>query len=133
MGLAERFKDKLEQRDIFQKDKYITKQVKDTKPEKEQQTHCEQLESKINLLTEVDTVENSKIKPQAKFEELETEIIGKIRKTPYWADYSTIKQQNMISKYFDNKVQKNKYSKIEYSTADKLSFIQDILTLSNYR
>ena len=132
MGLAERFKDKLEQRDIFQKDKYITKQVKDTKPEKEQK-HFEQLESEINLLAEVNTDEAPKIRPQAKFEELETEIIGKIRKTPYWADYSTIKQQNMISKYFDNKVQKNKYSKIEYSTADKLSFIQDILTLSNYR
>ena len=132
MGLAERFKDKLEQKDIFQKDKYITKEVKDTKPE-EQQKQCEQLESEINLLTEVNTVEAPKTKPQAKFEELETEIIGKIRKTPYWADYSTIKQENMISKYFDNKVQKNKYSKIEYSTADKLSFIQDILTLSNYR
>ena len=132
MGLAERFKDKLEQKDIFQKDKYITKEVKDTKPE-EQQKQCEQLESEINLLAEVNTDEAPKIRPQAKFEELETEIIGKIRKTPYWADYSTIKQENMISKYFDNKVQKNKYSKIEYSTADKLSFIQDILTLSNYR
>ncbi len=132
MGLAERFKDKLEQKDIFQKDKYITKEVKETKPEKEQK-HFEQLESEINLLTEVNTVEAPKTRPQAKFEELETEIIGKIRKTPYWADYSTVKQENMISKYFDNKVQKNKYSKIEYSTADKLSFIQDILTLSNYR
>lgn len=124
MGLAERFKNKLDQNDIFTENAYITK------PNSNVTTQTAKIESITNILAD-ETKKEEKETP--KFEELETEIIGKIRKTPYWADYSSIKQEHMISKYFDNKIQKTKYSRIEYSITDKADFIKNILALSNSR
>ena len=68
-----------------------------------------------------------------KFEDLEDEIINKIRKTPYWEDFSTNQKEKMISSYFDARIQKNKYSKIVYSENDKIQFVENVLTLSNNR
>mgnify|MGYP006940572336 CR=1 FL=1 len=69
----------------------------------------------------------------AEFEDLEDEIINKIRKTPYWEDFSTNQKEKMISSYFDARIQKNKYSKIVYSENDKIQFVENVLTLSNNR
>ena len=68
-----------------------------------------------------------------KFEDLETELINKIRKTPYWLEYSTDRQKNMIEKYFENRIQSEMYSNISYTSSDKQEFVENVLTLSNYR
>ena len=122
MGLAERFKTQLNTRDIFQKTdevedlmdgiKFISTPV-EVNDEKVIQPKIEQEENKE--IVEVSVVNDNKIEQvtsscnAAKFEELETDIINKIRKTPYWEDYSLKRQECMISKYFDVKIQKKKY------------------------
>lgn len=91
MGLADRFKDSLEQKDIF-------KTVKVSNP----------------------------IKRSNNFDDLETDIIDKIRKTPYWSEYSSSEQKKMIGAYFNRKLTGNSYSALE-----KEEFVQNILALSN--
>lgn len=142
MGLAERFKTQLNSKDIFQKAevvedlmdgiKFISTPVKENVETKIQHDDTKEIagvsgvnDNKIEQVT-------SSYNP-AKFEELETDIINKIRKTPYWEDYSRKRQECMISKYFDVKIQKRKYSQDTYSIEDKNEFIQNILTLSNNR
>ncbi|MBR1424225.1 hypothetical protein IJ579_01525 [bacterium] len=67
-----------------------------------------------------------------KFEDLETDAINKIRKTPHWQEYPLKTQENMIAKYFDNKI-KNRYINISYTNSEKIGFIKNILTLANNR
>lgn len=138
MGLAERFKDKLDKSDIFTKkepdsildnsniqfiSKPITVQPKDI--------HSGIIESIDNIMDiDISNKTNDIIYSNNKFEDLETDIIEKIRKTPYWNEYSTERKTNMVSKFFDNKIQK-KYSDIQYNEKDKNNFIQNVLTLSN--
>lgn len=104
MGLAERFKGKLENKNIF----------------KNEQNNF--ISSPIN------NVQNIEDQNPNKFENLETEIISKIRKTPYWEEYSKKAQTNMIGSYFDKKITKKD---IQYSTQEKEEFIKNILILSN--
>lgn len=138
MGLAERFKDKLDKSDIFTKkepdsildnsniqfiSKPITVQPKDI--------HSGIIESIDNIMDiDISNKTNDIIYSNNKFEDLETDIIEKIRKTPYWNEFSTERKTNMVSKFFDNKIQK-KYSDIQYNEKDKNNFIQNILALSN--
>lgn len=138
MGLAERFKDKLDKSDIFTKkepdsildnsniqfiSKPITVQPKDI--------HSGIIESIDNIMDiDISNKTNDIIYSNNKFEDLETDIIEKIRKTPYWNEYSTERKTNMVSNFFDNKIQK-KYSDIQYNEKDKNNFIQNILALSN--
>ena len=72
MGLAERFKEELKSKNIFEKNN-IEKNL-----EKE---NIQFISKPINNI--VKAVDND-IYSVPKFEELETEIISKIRKTPYW-------------------------------------------------
>lgn len=131
MGLAERFKEELQTKNIFEINKkndlnngniqFISVPT-DNNP-------AEEIKDIENIPEEKNTV--TKINSSLKFENLETEIIKKIRKTPYWNEYSKIRQENMISKYFDNKIQKPAFAGIEYTSQDKMDFIQNILVLSN--
>lgn len=136
MGLAERFKNKIENKDIFQVNNIekvfensdiqfistpINKKITiDAKPM--ETSEIDRIEKIGNLIT------SKKNKDAAKFEDLESEIISKIRKTPYWSEYSIDRQSNMIAKYFDSKIQS--YG-IGYSETDKNEFVQNILALSN--
>ena len=95
MGLAERFKDKLDKSDIFTKkepdsildnsniqfiSKPITVQPKDI--------HSGIIESIDNIMDiDISNKTNDIIYSNNKFEDLETDIIEKIRKTPYWNEY----------------------------------------------
>ena len=101
MGLADRFKDSLEQNDIFKK-------VETPQPR-----------------PSVAYVSNP-ISRGSNYEDLETEIISKIRKTPYWSEYSALRQRKMIESYFCKKQQQANFSQNE-----KEEFIQNILILSN--
>ena len=94
---------------------------------------------KMKFKTDVEqqTSKVIKIKPKViefetykKFEDLETDTINKIRKTPHWQDYPLKNQENMISKYFDSKI-KSRYSDINYTLSEKMGFIKNILTLAN--
>lgn len=134
MGLAERFKNRLDNKDIFAKTS-IEKQFNEQ--------NIEFISKPIAKDATIDKLENAEQTEQViskpfmaetnKFEDLEDEIINKIRKTPYWEDFSSIQKEKMISGYFDARIQNNKYSNIEYSKNDKNKFIEDILALSDNR
>ncbi len=138
MGLAERFKNKLENKDIYKKEvieqkleendiKFISKPIEDKIVPKN-----------ISIQTPVtipDVIPEQEIKSEKRenLENLETEIIDKIRKTPYWEEYTKEQQINMIEKYFNVKTKSAKYNSVEYSTRDKQVFITTVLTLANNR
>ena len=135
MGLAERFKEELKSKNIFEKSnieknlekeniQFISKPINNIviKPEKEERGNSIGQTINNNI---VKTVDND-IYSVPKFEELETEIISKIRKTPYWNEYSIDRQKSMIEKYFKIKT-KNSNTTQE----DKNEFIKSILILSN--
>lgn len=140
MGLAERFKDKLSNRNIFQTNDEIEETLKNndiqfiSKPITKEITvqpktiHSGEREN-IEKLSDLDIGKNTEIQSHVSiFEDLETEIIDKIRKTPYWEDFSTERQTNMISAYFDKKISKFNY---KYTSNDKKEFVKNILILSN--
>lgn len=138
MGLAERFKNKLENKDIYKKTvieqkleendiKFISKPIEDKIAPK---NIAIQTPVKIpNILAEPET----KSEKRELLENLETEIIEKIRKTPYWEEYTKEQQTNMIEKYFNAKTKSSKYNSVEYSTRDKQVFINTVLALANNR
>lgn len=145
MGLADRFKDKLEVKDIFKKTEielslnqqdiqFISKPVTENVTIQPKIIHSGQIQKieKINDIKKEEQNVEQNCNDSSKFEELETEIIDKIRKTPYWVEYSLNKQEAMIAKYFDVKIQ-NKYSEISFTEDEKQIFIENILTLSNNR
>ena len=135
MGLAERFKEELKTKNIFKKNnieknlekeniQFISKPINNIviNPEKEERGNSIGQTINNNI---VKTVYND-IYSVPKFEELETQIISKIRKTPYWEEYSFDRQKNMVEKYFNSKTKH-----IKVTNEDKNEFIKSILILSN--
>lgn len=135
MGLAERFKEELKTKNIFKKNnieknlekeniQFISKPINNIviNPEKEERGNSIGQTINNNI---VKTVDND-IYSVPKFEELETQIISKIRKTPYWEEYSFDRQKNMVEKYFNSKTKH-----IKVTNEDKNEFIKSILILSN--
>lgn len=135
MGLAERFKEELKTKNIFEKNnieknlekeniQFISKPINNIviNPEKEERGNSIGQTINNNI---VKTVDND-IYSVPKFEELETQIISKIRKTPYWEEYSFDRQKNMVEKYFNSKTKH-----IKVTNEDKNEFIKSILILSN--
>lgn len=135
MGLAERFKEELKSKNIFEKSniekklekeniQFISKPINNIviKPEKEERGNSIGQTINNNIVKAVD----NDIYSVPKFEDLETQIISKIRKTPYWEEYSFDRQKNMVEKYFNSKT---KYIKV--TNEDKNEFIKSILILSN--
>lgn len=59
--------------------------------------------------------------------DLVVNTIKKIKKTPYWTDYSDSEQEKMISRYFDIKIKAEKYSDIKIGLKEKCAFIQDVM------
>lgn len=139
MGLAERFKEKLENKDIFQKEnieealeqndiKFISKPIENEIVIQPKAIHSGPIDTVENI-SDLNMIQQT----STKFEDLETELINKIRKTPYWLEFSTDRKKNMIEKYFENRIQSEMYSNISYTSSDKQEFVENILTLSNYR
>ena len=96
MGLAERFKTKLEKKNIFEKD-IIEQKLEEndikfiSKPEMIDLKNST-IQTPIIVNTDLNVSENQEEKmlsPDKLFlEDLENELINKIRKTPYWDDFS---------------------------------------------
>lgn len=135
MGLAERFKEELKTKNIFEKNnieknlekeniQFISKPINNIviNPEKEERGNSIGQTINNNI---VKTVDND-IYSVPKFEDLETQIISKIRKTPYWEEYSFDRQKSMIEKYFKIKTKNSNTTQEE-----KNEFIKNILILSN--
>lgn len=135
MGLAERFKEELKSKNIFEKSnieknlekeniQFISKPINNIviKPEKEERGNSIGQTINNNIVKAVD----NDIYSVPKFEELETEIISKIRKTPYWNEYSFDRQKSMIEKYFKIKTKNSNTTQEE-----KNEFIKNIIILSN--
>ena len=94
MGLAERFKNKLEQRDIFSQ-----------APVQETSVVKKATENK-NTINPIKNVLNTQPETQYQryeFEDIEDQIIDKIKRTPYWNEYSIQKQEKMITSYINKK------------------------------
>lgn len=139
MGLAERFKNELENKNIFEKDiieqkleendiKFISKpEMIDLKNSSIQTPIVVNTDSNVS-----DEPENKTTSPEKLFlENLETELINKIRKTPYWEDFSTERKTGMIENYFDNKLKRS--NGLRFSQSKKDNFIETVLILSNNR
>ncbi len=62
-----------------------------------------------------------------KLNDIINNMVKKIKKTPYWNDYSAQQQEEMICKYFDAKITRNRYSQINFSLKDKAQFIENVL------
>lgn len=135
MGLAERFKEELKTKNIFEKNntekklekeniQFISKPINNIviKPEKEKRGNSIGQTINNNIVKAVD----NDIYSVPKFEELETEIIAKIRKTPYWNEYSIDRQKSMIEKYFKIKTKNSNTTQEE-----KNEFIKNIIILTN--
>lgn len=135
MGLAERFKEELKSKNIFEKSnieknlekeniQFISKPINNIviKPEKEARENSIGQTINNNI---VKTGDND-IYSVPKFEELETEIISKIRKTPYWNEYSIDRQKSMVEKYFKIKTKNSNTTQEE-----KNEFIKNIIILTN--
>jgi hypothetical protein len=129
MGLAERFKDKISEKNIFESSKIEENSTNNSirfisKPL--------DLKSESNIVKPIENILSSTEDTSSKFsrEDLETEIISKIRKTPYWEEYSIQRQEKMISSYLQIKLQ---MSNCEISNQERKQFIQNMLTLSNNR
>lgn len=135
MGLAERFKEELKTKNIFEKNntekklekeniQFISKPINNIviKPEKEERGNSIGQTINNNIVKAVD----NDIYSVPKFEELETQIISKIRKNPYWNEYSIDRQKSMIEKYFKIKTKNSNTTQEE-----KNEFIKSILILSN--
>ena len=114
MGLAERFKNRLEQKDIFSRSG---------------QTSPISTEKNANIVQPIDNILNSKPEPKTQryeFEDIEAQVIDKIKKTPYWSEYSIQQQESMITLYIDRKGVHNPISPIQ-----KRELIDNILILAN--
>lgn len=126
MGLADRFKEKLQEKDIFNETK--SEQISNTKNiqfiSKPQKVRC------AETLPTSDISTDSSLSAQT-LNELKNEIIAKINKTPYWNEYSSQRKENMVGKYFETRLKKSSYSNIKYTLSKKLEFIQNIITLTN--
>lgn len=135
MGLAERFKEELKSKNIFEKSnieknlekeniQFISKPINNIviKPEKEKRGNSIGQTINNNIVKAVD----NDIYSVPKFEDLETEIISKIRKTPYWNEYSIDRQKSMIEKYFKIKTKNSNTTQEE-----KNEFIKNIIILTN--
>ena len=127
MGLADRFKEKLQEKDIFNETK--SEQISNTKNiqfiSKPQKIRCEE------ILPTSDISPDNSLSAQT-LNELKNEIIAKINKTPYWNEYSSQRKENMVGKYFETRLKKSSYSNIKYTLSNKLDFIQNIITLTNH-
>jgi len=137
MGLAQRFKNKLDKQNIFVKTpleqdfekqdiKFISKPVTDTITVQPKELRSSAALPVVNL-SDLETEQENITETEdyvSKFSELETQIINKIRQTPYWNEYSKDRQKHMISAYFDKK------SDTECTLTEREEFIQNILALA---
>ena len=104
MGLAERFKNRLAQRDIFSENEDTTSAPANTN----------------NKYT------TSNLRKKYEYEDIEAQVIDKIKRTPYWNEYSTQKQENMITSYIDKKITMGN----PISPTNKKELIDNIMILS---
>lgn len=116
MGIAERFKNKIEEQNIFEN----------------------KIEQKLNSndikFISKPTAQNQDVKPQSKntqpdstnsrIREIETTILNKISKTPYWNEFSNVQKEKMIGAYFEKKTN-NSFTKEEQK-----EFIKNIILKS---
>ena len=145
MGLSEKFKEKLENNDIFirkiqkpEEDLLESKNIKFISKPAEIQTKrtiANTIEPCADLLTNSEkktfnkAIETSQETSIDKLEDLETKLISKIRKIPYWEEYSIQRQEKMITSYINKKLQ----TENNLNISDKDEFIQNILALANNR
>ena len=106
MGIAERFKNRLERSNIFETSAEIPKVSRNV------------------------SVPITGVSPKFqiyRYENLEAQIISKIRNTPYWNDYTREAKENMISSYFYKKAD---LTSSNVSEQDCRDFVQNVIDLT---
>ena len=73
-------------------------------------------------------VQESSVIPNLDTEEITAGLVDKIKKTPYWSDYSQNAQRGMIIKYFEAKIGKNNDYLYQMSGDEKMNFVNLILS-----
>ena len=124
MSIADKLKKTLTETNFFKKS-VADKSEKSTIPVIEI-AKDEEIEFSEPVETNIVSI-NPKTEKVNKFEDLAMELVNKIKKTPYWTEFSMKSQEKMISKYFDKKIKTPKYVEIPYSLTDKLTFIEEVL------
>jgi hypothetical protein len=127
MGLAERFREQLKNKDIFEdKELEIFKNSEDNSLTSKiiYDIDTDNIFKITNYTTNVikNSTKNSIYKPTTRKDELRASAISKISKTPYWDDYSINTKTAMLEKYFDTKMKGQSYTKTE-----KNDFVKSIL------
>jgi hypothetical protein len=128
MGLAERFKNKLIEKDIFEINTVTSpinpQRQTDVTSGQTQEENVEIVEPTENILSSEEKAEPVKYE----FEDVETQVIDKIRKTPYWGEFSIQRQEKMISSYLDKKRLAGK----EITPFQLQELVKNIIILSNH-
>lgn len=124
MSIADKLKKTLMETNFFKKAEPAS-DVNPT-PVKQEEIIDEEIEFSEPVETKIVSI-NPKIEKVNKFEDLAMELINKIKRTPYWAEFPMKSQEKMISKYFDKKIRSQKYVEIPYNLTDKLTFIEEVL------
>lgn len=130
MGLAERFKEKLEKRNIFTNNA-MTSPISTIHENKiEVEPEAEDVTNKTEIIEPTENILNSNdaISERYEFEDIETQVIDKIRKTPYWSEFSIQRQEKMISSYLDKINSKGK----EITPYQLKELVKNIIILSNH-
>lgn len=128
MGLAQRFREQLKHKDIFE-DKRTKKKTIQNKNnsgiiyELDIKTISEIKNYTTNVIKNSTSKGSKSIyKPTTTKDDLKIAIRAKILKTPCWDDYSIKTKTTMLEKYFDTKMKGQTYSKTE-----KSDFVNSIL------
>lgn len=138
MGLAERFKKHIENKDLFKETekslnskssgiKFISKPVENQSNEVSTNSEIQNEEKRSSLSdfevktpsinsqvnSNIEGIQNiTNISSSNCIRVLTTEILRKISKTPYWNEFSTSRKESMIEKYFIKRTPKNEQHNI---------------------
>jgi len=84
----------------------------------------EQFNNRTNLLQQTNSELADENKNGILIDQLKSNALNKILKTPYWQEYPVCSKINMIEKYLNAKI---KQKSVQISTSDKKEFIDGVL------
>ena len=144
MELSQRFKQQLEKIDLYNSNNKIDTSIEkeNVKVKKENVVIENILEDKNTRIEEqvydnyvhnpiLDTSKESLVETNCdsvnNLDNLKSELIEKINKTPYWEEYSSKRQENMICSYITTSLKKDRYSNIDCHESERKNLIKSIM------
>ena len=127
MELSQRFRKQLEQINLYNSNNRVDTSIEI--PEVEQ---IKKSVSTENILKEENSnykLSETQCNPTYTIENLKSELVGKIENTPYWEEYSSTRQENMISSYITTSLKKDRYSNLNCRDEERKILIKSIINL----